>query len=113
MTPELATRMKFPAQLVRWRLDVSRGVAMRENAPANLSDYSVPLKPMLGCVALAASLSEPVPDTGNFGLWGGNLDFNEIVEGTTVFLPVNVAGGLLYLGDGHAAQGTGSRAAAA
>jgi acetamidase/formamidase len=107
MTPELVARMRFQRQLVRWRLDVSRGVARREDAPANLSEYSVPLKPMLGCVALAPPITEPVPDTGGFGPWGGNLDFNEIVEGTTVFLPVSVPGALLYVGDAHAAQGDG------
>lgn len=107
MTPELAARFKFQGQLVRWRLDVQRGVAMREDAPPNLANYSVPLKPMLGCVALAPSPAEPVHDTGDFGPWGGNLDFNELVEGTTVFLPVNVPGGLLYFGDAHAAQGDG------
>jgi amidase len=107
MTPELAARMNFQGHLVRWRLDVPRSVAIRENAPANLANYTVPLKPMLGCVALAPSLTEPVHDTGDFGPWGGNLDFNELVEGTTVFLPVNVPGGLLYFGDAHAAQGDG------
>ena len=35
------------------------------------------------------------------------MDFNEIVEGATVFLPVYAPGALLYLGDGHAAQGDG------
>jgi len=35
------------------------------------------------------------------------MDFNEIVEGATVYLPVNVPGALLYVGDGHAAQGDG------
>src|SRR5262249_32969840 len=35
------------------------------------------------------------------------MDFNEIVEGATVYLPVRVPGALLYLGDGHAAQGDG------
>lgn len=35
------------------------------------------------------------------------MDFNEIVEGVTVFLPVNQPGALLYVGDGHAAQGDG------
>jgi acetamidase/formamidase len=34
-------------------------------------------------------------------------DFNEIVEGATIYLPVSVPGALLYLGDGHAAQGDG------
>jgi acetamidase/formamidase len=35
------------------------------------------------------------------------MDFNEIVEGATVYLTVNVPGALLYFGDGHAAQGDG------
>ena len=35
------------------------------------------------------------------------MDFNEIVERATVYLPVNVPGALLYVGDGHAAQGDG------
>jgi amidase len=35
------------------------------------------------------------------------MDFNEIVEGATIYLPVNVPGALLYFGDGHAAQGDG------
>jgi acetamidase/formamidase len=35
------------------------------------------------------------------------MDFNEIVEGATLYLPVSVPGALLYMGDGHAAQGDG------
>ena len=35
------------------------------------------------------------------------MDFNEIIEGATVYLPVSVPGALLYVGDGHAAQGDG------
>ena len=35
------------------------------------------------------------------------MDFNEVTEGATVYLPVNVSGALLYVGDGHAAQGDG------
>ena len=35
------------------------------------------------------------------------MDFNEIIEGATVYLPVNVPGALLYFGDGHALQGDG------
>jgi acetamidase/formamidase len=38
---------------------------------------------------------------------GGNIDCKELVAGATLFLPVTVPGALLYLGDGHAAQGDG------
>ena len=33
--------------------------------------------------------------------------------GNTVYLPVNVKGGLLYIGDGHAAMGDGEIAGSA
>jgi amidase len=35
------------------------------------------------------------------------MDFNEAVEGATVYLPVSQPGALLYVGDGHAVQGDG------
>ena len=35
------------------------------------------------------------------------MDFNQIAEGATVYLPVFRAGALLYLGDAHALQGDG------
>ena len=60
---------------------------------------------MLGCVATAPGRGSVV--TGDSGGFGGNMDFNEIVEGVTVYLPVNHPGALLFVGDGHAAQGDG------
>jgi amidase len=62
---------------------------------------------MLGCVAVAPDSTQAPPGTGDSGRWGGNMDFNEIVEGATVYLPVNVPGAFLYVGDGHATQGDG------
>ena len=41
------------------------------------------------------------------GLHGGNLDNRELTEGTTLFLPVHIAGALLSIGDAHAVQGDG------
>ena len=38
---------------------------------------------------------------------GGNIDCKELVEGSSIFLPVAVPGGLFSTGDGHAAQGDG------
>ena len=35
------------------------------------------------------------------------MDFNEVAEGATIYLPVRTPGALLYVGDGHAAQGDG------
>ena len=42
---------------------------------------------------------------------GGNIDCRELVAGTTLYLPVAVPGALLYLGDGHGAQGAGGELA--
>ena len=39
--------------------------------------------------------------------YGGNLDCKELTAGTTVYLPVNVPGAMLFVGDGHARQGDG------
>jgi acetamidase/formamidase len=104
---DLAVKMKDGGKNVRWHLDQERGVATPEKPSANLANYSVPLRPMLGCVAVAPGSAQAPPGTGDSGRWGGNMDFNEVVEGNTVYLPVNVPGALLYVGDGHAAQGDG------
>mgnify|MGYP006136894577 CR=1 FL=1 len=39
--------------------------------------------------------------------YGGNIDNKEFVPGTSLFLPVFVAGAKLSIGDGHAVQGDG------
>jgi amidase len=104
---DLAVKMKDVGKEVRWHLDQQRGVATPEKPAEHLTRYSVPLRPMLGCVAVAPNSAQAPPGTGDSGRWGGNMDFNEVVEGATVYLPVSVPGAMLYVGDGHAAQGDG------
>jgi len=41
------------------------------------------------------------------GTFGGNLDTRQLVQGTTLYLPVEVEGALFSCGDAHAAQGDG------
>ncbi len=103
----LAVKMKDMGKPIRWHLDTQRGTATPEKPTEHLKQFTVPLRPMLGCVAVAPGSAQAAPGTGDSGRWGGNMDFNEIVEGATIYLPVNVAGALLYVGDGHAAQGDG------
>ncbi|MFN2447493.1 MAG: acetamidase/formamidase family protein, partial [Vicinamibacterales bacterium] len=66
----------------------------------------VPLRPMLGRVAVA-----PAGEEEFGGLWpgdfGGNLDASDVAQGATVHLPVFHEGALFYYGDGHALQGDG------
>ncbi|MBI3404794.1 MAG: acetamidase/formamidase family protein [Acidobacteria bacterium] len=107
LASELAVKMKDGGKTVRWHLDLQRGVATSEKPGEHLGKYTVPLKPMLGCVAVAPGTGQAPPGTGDSGRYGGNMDFNEVVEGATVYLRVNVPGALLYIGDGHAAQGDG------
>jgi amidase len=78
------------------------------------SNYKVkiPLHPFLGCIGVAPSNGEArssiVPAE-----FGGNMDAPEASVGNTLYLPVNVSGGLLYFGDGHAAMGDGEIAGTA
>jgi amidase len=105
--PQFAVKMKDGGRSIRWRLDRQRGVALLDRPGEHLKKFTVPLRPMLGCVAVAPGFGSAPPPTGDSGRYGGNMDFNEVVEGTTVFLPVSQPGALLYVGDGHAAQGDG------
>ena len=66
----------------------------------------MPLKPFAGTIGNA--LAEPglhsvVPPRRV----GGNLDIRDLAAGTTLYLPVEVAGALFSVGDTHAAQGDG------
>ena len=107
LDPDFAVKMKDGFKNVRWRLDRQRGVAMLETPTDHLASFTVPIRPMLGCVAVAPGFGAAPPPTGDSGRFGGNMDFNEIVEGATVYLPVMQPGALLYVGDGHAVQGDG------
>ena len=71
----------------RWKLDPVRGVATLDRPTAALAKLAIPLQPMLGCVAVApqGELSIRTTDSGAFG---GNMDYNQIREGTTLYLPV-------------------------
>ena len=78
------------------------------------TDFSVkiPMHPFFGCIGVAPANGEArssiVPAE-----FGGNMDSPEASAGNTVYFPVNVKGGLLYLGDGHAAMGDGEAAGSA
>jgi len=65
----------------------------------------LPLRPMIGCLGTAPELE--VPTTSSAGRFGGNLDVPEVASGTTAYFPVDVPGGLLFLGDCHPYQGDG------
>ena len=65
----------------------------------------LPVKPMIGVIGTAPA-DEEVP-TGSPKEHGGNMDTRKIARGATLYLPVNVPGANLALGDVHAAMGDG------
>ncbi len=100
VTRRLGLADQPPAALL-WELDAAAGTATCDLG------LSRSLAPFLGVTGVAPA--EPgehstiPPRPGR----GGNIDCRELVAGSVLYLPVAVAGALLYLGDGHAAQGDG------
>jgi acetamidase/formamidase len=64
------------------------------------------LHPFLGIMGVAAAGDER-PHSVPPGPFGGNIDINLLGAGSTLYLPVQVAGALAYVGDPHFAQGDG------
>src|SRR5882762_5423093 len=69
---------------------------------SKIGRVEVPLRPFFGTIGTAPGgkecISSLVP-----GQHGANMDFNETIEGVTMYFPVNERGALFMLGDGHAA----------
>lgn len=65
-----------------------------------------PIRPFLGLVGVATSGVHRLHSTPP-GEHGGNIDIALLTEGSTLYLPVQIPGGGLYLGDPHFAQGNG------
>jgi amidase len=88
-----------------WKLDPDKNVATLTPSPG-LPHLTIPMKTMLGCISVAPPGEEQYRGT-DLGAFGGNLDYNDNVEGTTLYFPVFHPGALLGMGDAHAAMGDG------
>jgi acetamidase/formamidase len=66
----------------------------------------VPLDPFCGVMGLAVAAPGEHP-TMPPRRTGGNIDIKQVVAGSSLYLPVEVAGALFSVGDAHAAQGDG------
>ena len=89
-----------------WNLDRASGEATLDSPSEAMKDYSIPLRPFLGSIGVAPSRGDAIRSI-RAGAFGGNIDYNRLTEGTTLYLPVFHPGALLFVGDGHAAQGDG------
>jgi acetamidase/formamidase len=106
----LIARVDREPRPANWIIDKAKGV-VRLDQPADEpinqpGGIELPLNPMLGCVGVAPDRKQAISASypGNFG---GNMDYNGVITGATVMLPVFEPGALLFVGDGHARQGDG------
>ena len=72
----------------------------------NQHGHQVALRPFMGVMGMPPA-EEGQHSTTPPRATGGNIDCKELVEGSTLYLPIAVPGGLFSTGDGHAAQGDG------
>ncbi len=85
---------------LEWALDRATGTARDQHG------REVSLRPFLGVLGM------PPPEPGRHPTypprpWGGNIDCQELVAGTTLYLPIPVDGARFSAGDGHGRQGDG------
>ena len=110
---QCCTRTSDPNQLAQWLGDdCPHGThicPIRDGQIHWSGTLTIPYAPMLGCIGTAPNWGSPT--TGPAGPHGGNMDIVEVCPGSTIFLPVFVPGGYLYLGDAHAAMGHGELSA--
>jgi amidase len=101
----------LPERIYFYPVDNAMGTAAFQAHDSNFS-VKMPIHNFLGCIGVAPAGGEArssiVPAE-----FGGNMDAPEASVGNTLYLPVNVAGALLYMGDGHAVMGDGEIAGTA
>jgi acetamidase/formamidase len=99
---------------------IRTGTKAGEDVAFFSKDIDVPLDEFMGVMALGSADGAFVGNTPDappptFGVqsstppgpFGGNLDVRDFGAGSSLFLPVEQAGGLFYTGDPHAVQGNG------
>jgi amidase len=94
------------SDLVIWDIDTVRNVVRLHEPVSAKVKLEFPMEPMLGVVGVAPA-GDFAPTSGPSREYGGNMDFNEIREGSTLLLPVFHNGALLFLADGHALMADG------
>ena len=95
-----------PYEPAWWDIDTAAGTATLRSPETRLGSLRLPLDPMLGCFGVAPEDEQSI-STATSGTHGGNMDYRGFRAGVTVYLPVFVPGGLLFMGDGHAVQSDG------
>jgi acetamidase/formamidase len=71
------------------------------------SGVTLRLAPFFGSIGVAPPVLQGRISSTPPGPHGGNLDNKDLVVGTVLYLPINVPGALLSIGDGHGLQADG------
>jgi len=96
--------MDFPSAALRaFEIDTINGTITM----TGVEGVEIPARPFFGSIGVAPPVLRGRINSTAPGYHVGNLDNKDLVEGTTLFMPVHVDGALLSIGDGHAAQGDG------
>jgi acetamidase/formamidase len=94
------------ADLIPWDLDLEKQTASPRLLASSGFRFQIPVRPMIGCIGVGAPGDEVIT-SGPAGPYGGNMDYNDVIEGATLWFPVFHKGAYFYVGDGHAVQGDG------
>jgi acetamidase/formamidase len=92
----------FPRAAVKL-VQVDAGAGTAPFAPG----INLKVAPFFGSIGVAPHPLVGRISSGPPGPHAGNLDNKELVAGSTLYIPVQVQGALLSMGDGHAMQGDG------
>ena len=105
VTPQaIAARTDRDPKRMIWNIDAAKRIVSLDSSDLTPSHLELPLKPMLGCVAVAPARQEAIAAITP-GSFGGNMDYAGLNAGVTLMLPVYERGALLFVGDGHARMG--------
>jgi acetamidase/formamidase len=106
LTRRLGLHEGQPGRLL-WQIDSDAGTARSNHG------HTVSIAPFHGVAGVAWDEPGEHSTIPPRAVGGGNIDCKELTAGSVLYLPVAVAGAMLSVGDGHAAQGDGEVAGTA
>ncbi|GLK72087.1 acetamidase/formamidase family protein [Ancylobacter dichloromethanicus] len=88
----------LPVKVKKLHVDAETGTKWSDK-------ITLPYVPFIGTIGTSPEIEAITSLQPDY--YGGNMDLPDVGIGAVIYLPVNIKGGLLYLGDCHATQGDG------